>query len=115
MREVERYRRDIVMHNSMHSLDSGTSLLGRDWTLFHAGVALGEGQWAGVDILVSPVACCPYTGVFLVDKRVCSTCVSVGEQVVTVVCEYPAFLEVLGEVLEDPETLSSFKLEAAFA
>lgn len=108
---------DIVMHNSMHSLDSGTSLLVRDWTLFHSGVALGVRQWAGVDIWASPVACCPYIGVFLVDKRVCSMRVSVGERVVTVVCEYPAFLEVLGEVLEDtpPETLSSFKLEAVCA
>lgn len=70
---------------------------------------------SGLDILVSPVACCPYIGVFLVDKRVCSMRVSVGERIVTVVCEYPAFLEVL--VLEDmpPETLSSFKLEAVCA
>lgn len=51
MREVERYRRDIVMHNSMHSLGSGDSLLGRGWTLFHSGDALGERQWARVDIL----------------------------------------------------------------
>lgn len=117
MREVERYRRDIVMHNSMHSLGSGDSLLGRGWTLFHSGDALGERQWARVDILLSPVGCCHRgqqdntLGVFLVNKRVCSLRVWVGERVLTVVCEYPDFLEVLGEVLKGtpPKTLSSFK------
>ncbi|KAK3534104.1 hypothetical protein QTP86_002215 [Hemibagrus guttatus] len=38
VREVERYRLEIVGLASMHSLGSGTQLLERGWTLFYSGV-----------------------------------------------------------------------------
>ncbi|KAK0144267.1 hypothetical protein N1851_017353 [Merluccius polli] len=41
VRKVEKFRLDIVGLTSMHSKGSGTSLLERGWTLFHAGVATG--------------------------------------------------------------------------
>ncbi|KAK0155726.1 Retrovirus-related Pol polyprotein from type-1 retrotransposable element R2 [Merluccius polli] len=39
VREVEKFRLDIVGLTSTHSKGSGTSLLERGWTLFHSGVA----------------------------------------------------------------------------
>ena len=42
VRDVERYRLDIVGLNSMHSMGSGTDLLERGLTLFYSGVAQGE-------------------------------------------------------------------------
>ena len=42
VREVERYRLEIVRLTSTHSLGSGTQLLERSWTLFHSGVTRGE-------------------------------------------------------------------------
>ena len=41
VREVEKFRLDIVGLTSTHSKGSG-SLLERGWTLFHSGVATGE-------------------------------------------------------------------------
>ena len=52
--EVERYRLEIVGLTSMHSLDSGTQLLERGWSLFHSGVARGERRRAGVGLLIAP-------------------------------------------------------------
>ncbi|KAI3362838.1 hypothetical protein L3Q82_001879 [Scortum barcoo] len=42
VREVERYRLEIVGLTSTHSLGSGTQLLERGWTLHYSGVAQGE-------------------------------------------------------------------------
>ncbi|KAI3360583.1 hypothetical protein L3Q82_002446 [Scortum barcoo] len=44
VREVERYRLEIVGLTSTHSLGSGTQLLERGWTLHYSGVAQGERQ-----------------------------------------------------------------------
>ncbi|KAI3354823.1 hypothetical protein L3Q82_004628 [Scortum barcoo] len=41
VREVERYRLEIVGLTSTHSLGSGTQLLERGWTLHYSGVAQG--------------------------------------------------------------------------
>uniref|UniRef100_A0A8C4RHA8 Centrosomal protein of 162 kDa n=1 Tax=Erpetoichthys calabaricus TaxID=27687 RepID=A0A8C4RHA8_ERPCA len=54
VREVERFRLDIVGLTSTHSLDSGTNLLERGWTFYHSGVAPGERRRAGVGILIAP-------------------------------------------------------------
>ncbi|KAI3371762.1 hypothetical protein L3Q82_024311 [Scortum barcoo] len=50
VREVERYRLEIVGLTSTHSLGSGTQLLERGWTLHYSGVAQGErrGGWCGL-------------------------------------------------------------------
>ncbi|TWW53806.1 NACHT, LRR and PYD domains-containing protein 3 [Takifugu flavidus] len=42
VREVEKFRLDIVGLTSTHSKGSGTSLLERGWTLYHSGVADGS-------------------------------------------------------------------------
>ena len=62
VREVERYQSDIVGLTSTHSSGSGTGLLERGWTLFHAGVVPGERRRAGVD-LSSAVRRCPRSSV----------------------------------------------------
>ncbi|KAK3510818.1 hypothetical protein QTP70_022736 [Hemibagrus guttatus] len=54
VREVERYRLEIVGLASTHSLGSGTQLLERGWTLFFSGVPHGERRWAGVGLLIAP-------------------------------------------------------------
>ncbi|KAI3351370.1 hypothetical protein L3Q82_005913 [Scortum barcoo] len=51
VREVERYRLEIVGLTSTHSLGSGTQLLERGWTLHYSGVAQGERRRAGVACL----------------------------------------------------------------
>ncbi|TWW61317.1 hypothetical protein D4764_05G0014070 [Takifugu flavidus] len=43
VREVEKFRLDIVGLTSTHGKGSGTSLLERGWTLYHSGVADGLG------------------------------------------------------------------------
>ncbi|KAI3360600.1 hypothetical protein L3Q82_002468 [Scortum barcoo] len=50
VREVERYRLEIVGLTSTHSLGSGTQLLERGWTLHYSGVAQGERRrgWCGL-------------------------------------------------------------------
>lgn len=53
MREVERYRQDIVRLASTHSLGSGTQLIERGWTLHFTGVARGE-QRTGAGLLTAP-------------------------------------------------------------
>ncbi|KAK3512671.1 hypothetical protein QTP70_021719 [Hemibagrus guttatus] len=54
VREVERYRLEIVGLASTHSLGSGTQLLERGWTLFFSGVPHGERRRAGVGLLIAP-------------------------------------------------------------
>lgn len=53
VREVERYRQDIVRLASMHSLGSATQLIERGWTLHFTGVARGE-QRTGAGLLTAP-------------------------------------------------------------
>ncbi|KAK3527728.1 hypothetical protein QTP86_001814, partial [Hemibagrus guttatus] len=54
VREVERYRLEIVGLASTHSLGSGTQLLERGWTLFFSGVPHSERRRAGVGLLIAP-------------------------------------------------------------
>ncbi len=62
VREVERFRLEIVGITSTHGWGSGTTLLERGWTLHHSGVAHGERRQAGVGLLIAPrsaVMCLP--------------------------------------------------------
>ncbi len=54
VREVERFRLEIVGITSTHGWGSGTTLLERGWTLHHSGVAHGERRRAGVGLLIAP-------------------------------------------------------------
>ncbi|KAI3353680.1 hypothetical protein L3Q82_004925 [Scortum barcoo] len=63
VREVERYRLEIVGLTSTHSLGSGTQLLERGWTLHYSGVAQGERRRAGVGLLIALPAQPPRVGV----------------------------------------------------
>ena len=55
MREVERYKLDLVLLELLISLSSGTVLLDRGWTLFFFGVAQGVRHRVGVGILINPL------------------------------------------------------------
>ena len=116
--EVERYWLEIVGLTSTHSLGSGTQLLERFWTLFHSGVARGERWQAGVGLLIAPQFSRHVLGFSLVNQRVISLRLRVGDRSLTVVsaygpnssAEYSAFLEALGGVLESAPTRDSVVL-----
>uniref|UniRef100_A0A3P8VPY1 Endonuclease/exonuclease/phosphatase domain-containing protein n=1 Tax=Cynoglossus semilaevis TaxID=244447 RepID=A0A3P8VPY1_CYNSE len=108
VQEVERYRLDIVGLTSTHSLDSGTQLLERGWTLFYSGVARGERRRAGVGLLIAPQLASRVLEFSPLSERVASLRLRVRDRCLTVVsaygpnssAEYPAFLLTLRGVLD---------------
>ncbi|KAI3366403.1 hypothetical protein L3Q82_000558 [Scortum barcoo] len=104
VREVERYRLEIVGLTSTHSLGSGTQLLERGWTLHYSGVAQGERRRAGVGLLIAPQLSRHVLEFTPVNERVASLRLRVGDRSLAVVCaygpnsstEYPGLLGVPG-------------------
>ncbi|TWW67270.1 hypothetical protein D4764_02G0003110 [Takifugu flavidus] len=122
VREVEKFRLDIVGLTSTHGKGSGTSHLERGWTLYHSGVADGERRRAGVAILVAPQLSACILEFTPVDERVASLRLRVGGRILTVVCAYgpnsssayPPFLESLEGVLESAPSGGSLILLGDF-
>lgn len=69
----------------MQSSGSGTSFLDRCWTLFFDEAVQGERQRTGVGLLIAPCLSANLFEFTLVDERVTSLCLHVGEKVLTVV------------------------------
>ena len=84
VREVERYRLEIVGPASMHSLGPGTELLKRGWTLFYSG-AHGERRRAGVGLLIAPRLSCHVLEFTPVNERVVSLHLRVGDRTLQVI------------------------------
>ncbi|KAK3567025.1 hypothetical protein QTP86_008980 [Hemibagrus guttatus] len=122
VREVERYRLDIVGPASTHSLGSGTQLLERGWTLFSSGLPHGERRQAGVGLLIAPQLSRHVLEFSPVNERVGSLRLRAGDRCLTVVSaygpnssvDYPTFLETLRGVLEDASTGDSIVLLGDF-
>ena len=85
MREVERYRLEIVGLTSMHSLGSGNQLLERGWTLHFSGVTHGEQWQAGVGLLIAPQLSRHVLEFTPVNERVASLRLRIGEGALAVV------------------------------
>ncbi|KAI3353846.1 hypothetical protein L3Q82_005060 [Scortum barcoo] len=88
VREVERYRLEIVGLTSTHSLGSGTQLLERGWTHHYSGVAQGERRRAGVGLLIAPQLSRHVLEFTPVNERVASLRLRVGDRSLAVVCAY---------------------------